>query len=314
MSFNLRYDNDGDKKDGYGWEVRLPAVLDQIKKHQPDIIGTQEALQHQLHQLKHALAAEGMNYSSCGSPRDRFLGCVPCGEHCAIFSNRSSLELVMHSTFALSETPACIGSRSWGSACPRIATYAWFRLEADMSSGLKEKEPTHTDDSDDGIGTQNVSCVLFLNTHLDHVSATARRMGAELILHVLEELEKVPPARCSEHLGTIVAGDFNSLQRNSRGVLEPPFSVFRSKGGFQDACSAFGARDSVPLHTFHGYKPESALHAKCPSTFRHGMVHGHIDWILWRGPLKLIDFQVDTTLRDGLPPSDHFPIIATFGV
>jgi hypothetical protein len=44
------------------------------------------------------------------------------------------------------------------------------------------------------------------------------------------------------------------------------------------------------------------------------MIHGHIDWILWRGPLKLLDFQVDTTLKDGLPPSDHFPIIATFGV
>ena len=288
MSFNLRYDNDADKKLGYGWEKRLPAVADQIMKHQPDIIGTQEGLQHQLHQLKQTLAANGLNYSSCGSPRDRFLGCVPCGEHCAILSRS---EAVMQSTFALSETPASVGSKSWGSSCPRIATYAWFRI------GL-------TEDS-------NESCILFLNTHLDHVSPRARRLGSELILHVLDELEKLPPPRC-QHLATIVAGDFNSLQRNHRGVAEPPFAVFRSFG-FKDTCSEFGARDS-PFFTFHGYKPASALHAKCPSTFRHGIIHGHIDWILWRGPLKLIDFQVDTTLRDGLPPSDHFPIIATFGV
>ena len=294
MSFNLRYDNDADKKHGYGWDKRLPAVVDQIMKHQPDIIGTQEGLLHQLHQLKQALAQIGMNYSSCGSPRDRFLGCVPCGEHCAIFS-RSSLEAVMQSTFALSETPSCIGSRSWGSGCPRIATYAWFRLDEMQTTG----------------NSDSAQCVLFLNTHLDHVSSRARRLGSELIIHVLDELEKIPPAHC-EHLATIVAGDFNSLQRNSRGVPEPPFAVFRSFG-FRDACSEFGARDS-PFSTFHGYKPASALHAKCPSTFRHGMIHGHIDWILWRGPLKLLDFQVDTTLKDGLPPSDHFPIIATFGV
>ena len=294
MSFNLRYDNDADKKHGYGWDKRLPAIVDQIMKHQPEIIGTQEGLLHQLHQLKQALAQIGMNYSSCGSPRDRFLGCVPCGEHCAIFS-RSSLEAVMQSTFALSETPSCIGSRSWGSGCPRIATYAWFRLDEVQTTG----------------NSDSAQCVLFLNTHLDHVSSRARRLGSELIIHVLDELEKIPPVTC-EHLATIVAGDFNSLQRNSRGVPEPPFAVFRSFG-FRDACSEFGARDS-PFSTFHGYKPASALHAKCPSTFRHGMIHGHIDWILWRGPLKLLDFQVDTTLKDGLPPSDHFPIIATFGV
>ena len=43
--------------------------------------------------------------------------------------------------------------------------------------------------------------------------------------------------------------------------------------------------------------------------------HAHIDWILWRGSdLKLVAFQVDTALSNGLPPSDHFPIVATFRV
>ena len=294
MSFNLRYDNNADKEQGLGWDKRLPAVVQQIMKHEPDIIGTQEGLQHQLHQLQQALMLQGMNYSSCGSPRDRFLGCFPCGEHCAIFSK---LQAVLQSTFALSETPACIGSNSWGSACPRIATYAWFQLRPESTPDGFSSSPS-------------VPCILFLNTHLDHVSSNARKLGSELIVRVLDELEKVPPPGC-QHVATIITGDFNSHQRNSDGVPETPFATFKSFG-FEDACSEF-ADSNCPFLTFHGYKPSVTLHAKCPMT-RHGMIHGHIDWILWRGSLKLIDFEVDTSLFNGLPSSDHFPIIATFQV
>lgn len=289
MSFNIRYDNLADKAHGNGWDTRLPMVVNQITKHSPDIVGTQEGLLHQLHQLKQALHEKGMNYSFCGSARERFLGCFPCGEHCAIFSSQS-LHSVVQASFALSETPSCIGSRSWGTGCPRIATYSWFQFSSSSA------------------------CVLFLNTHLDHVSQRARALGSELIVRVLDELEKAPPPAC-QHIATIVAGDFNSLQRDANGIPEAPFSAFRSFG-FRDACSEFGAR-SCPFLTFHGYKPASALHAQSPRNpatrpLRRGMIHGHIDWILWRGSLKLIDFEVDTTLQDGMPPSDHFPIIATF--
>ena len=300
MSFNLRYDNNADKEQGLGWDQRLPAVVQQIMKHEPDIIGTQEGLQHQLHQLQEALILQAMNYSSFGSPRDRFLGCFPCGEHCAIFSK---LQAVLQSTFALSETPACIGSNSWGSACPRIATYAWFQLQGpELSPALFSIDRFSS-------SSPSVPCILFLNTHLDHVSSKARKLGSELIVRVLDELEKTPPPQC-QHVATIVTGDFNSHQRNSHGVPENPFATFKSFG-FKDACSEF-ADSNCPFLTFHGYKP-SALHAKCPMT-RHGMIHGHIDWILWRGSLKLIGFEVDTTLFNGLPSSDHFPIVATFQV
>ena len=291
MSFNLRYDNQADKRHGHGWDTRLPLVVDQIAKHAPDIIGTQEGLLHQVNQLKQALGDKGMNYSVCGSARERFLGCFPCGEHCAIFSSEL-LQNVAQDSFALSETPSCIGSRSWGSGCPRIATYAWFTFSNTGSEGPADP----------------AGCVLFLNTHLDHVSQRARALSSELIVHVLEELEKAPPS--CKHIGTIVSGDFNSVQRDQHGTPEPPFSIFRSHG-FRDACSEFGARD-CPFLTFHGYKPTSAIHAKCPVSLRRGMTHGHIDWILWRGSLKLVDFEVDTSLRDAMPPSDHFPIIATF--
>ena len=278
MSFNLRYDNGEDRSVGLGWDKRLLAVVEQIKRHRPDLIGTQEALLHQLQELKHGLAAEGMNYSYCGSARERFLACFPCGEHCAIFSQ--GLEPVLQGTFALSETPSAIGSRSWDTGCPRVATYAWFRT----SSG----------------------CVLFLNTHLDHVSPKARALGAKLIVRLLDELESSAPC---EQVATIISGDFNSLQHKADGTLEAPFSAFH-QAGFRDACTEFGARD-CPFLTYHGYKPIAASHSTC-GIQGHRTLHGHIDWILWRGSLKLIDFKVDTALLQGLPPSDHFPIIATF--
>src|SRR5215475_12163355 len=37
-----------------------------------------------------------------------------------------------------------------------------------------------------------------------------------------------------------------------------------------------------------------------------------IDWILYRGPWRVIDAETVTSRRDGRYPSDHFPVVATF--
>ena len=43
MSFNLRYENRDDDRRGFGWERRLPLVAEVVMRHDPDILGTQEA-------------------------------------------------------------------------------------------------------------------------------------------------------------------------------------------------------------------------------------------------------------------------------
>ena len=45
MSFNIRYDNPSDDPD---WSTRLPAILDMLDERQPDVMGIQEGLHHQV--------------------------------------------------------------------------------------------------------------------------------------------------------------------------------------------------------------------------------------------------------------------------
>merc|ERR1712216_243862 len=169
---------------------------------------------------------------------------------------------------------------SWNSACPRIATTAW--LDIQQMPG---------------------SCLLFLNTHLDHRSQQARVMAAELIVSRLTELELQVPPGCKRHVGTIITGDFNCWQRDFNGNPNPCFKAFRD-AGFRDACSESG-QGQCPYESFHGWEPD-AVHQGSKQ------LHGHIDWILWRGSgLQLIDFQVVSACRTA---SDHFPVVARFRV
>merc|ERR1712113_1005546 len=131
-----------------------------------------------------------------------------------VFCRSESVKSLVQMTFALSEKPNQLGSKSWGSACPRIATVSWLRLE-----------------------THDPACVLLLNTHLDHRSRYARVESAKLIVARLQELEeKGPPASHCRHVGTIITGDFNCWQRNNEGSPNPCFQVFED-AGFYDACS-----------------------------------------------------------------------------
>ncbi|CAK0900746.1 unnamed protein product, partial [Prorocentrum cordatum] len=194
-----------------------------------DVVGTQEGLSHQLRELQGALAARGATYGCraarregagyVGVARDLLCRWIPAGEHCAIFYNQSSVECLGHGTFALSSTPERLGSKSWGTACPRIATYAWFRVR-EAGAG--------------GAAGPAGACILHLNTHLDHRSQEARALASRLIVSRVAELEaQGPPEGCGELAG----------------------SIFRT-AGFRDACAESSNDDLVPLCTFHAWQPE----------------------------------------------------------
>ncbi len=52
MSYNLRY---ASLTGANSWIIRRPLVKEMIERHQPDIIGTQEGLYHQLRQIEEDL-------------------------------------------------------------------------------------------------------------------------------------------------------------------------------------------------------------------------------------------------------------------
>jgi endonuclease/exonuclease/phosphatase family metal-dependent hydrolase len=155
MSYNIRYANRSDGKNG--WCKRKAKVTSLIKKYDPDIVGTQEALHKQLRYMKRKLEA----YNVVGVGRNDG---KKKGEYAAIFYNKDTFELQASNTFWLSETPEKPGSWGWDAAAIRIAT--WCRLKHIRTGKL----------------------LLVFNTHFDHVGKIARKNSAILIKEKIKEI------------------------------------------------------------------------------------------------------------------------------
>lgn len=173
-TYNIRYKNNGDKRDGNGWDLRRPVIADLIKFHDFDIFGAQEVLNEQLKDLSSSLS----NYGHIGVGRDNG---KEAGEYAPIFFKKEKLKLLKEGHFWLSEKTES-PNKGWDAALPRICTWGQFE---DINSGLK---------------------FYFFNTHFDHVGVTARRESSKLILRKIKELAGDEP--------TVLTGDFNVDQNN----------------------------------------------------------------------------------------------------
>jgi endonuclease/exonuclease/phosphatase family metal-dependent hydrolase len=169
LSFNIRYANpkDGDNT----WEHRRAAVAKIVES--AEIVGLQEALRSQLDDLR----AAG-DWAEVGVGRDDGKA---AGEYAAILYRPGRWKVVRSGTFWLSEQPESPGSKSWGTACTRVCT--WARLE--------------------GVGEVRAGRGLWVfNTHLDHVSAEARRRGVRIIAERIAGRGDAEPF--------VLTGDFNA--------------------------------------------------------------------------------------------------------
>ena len=123
----------------------------------------------------------------------------------------------------------------------------------------------------------------FFNTHLDHASPEARQKGTELIL-----------SRIAAHKGTgpvVLTGDFNAPEAD-------PLHAAIKEAGFGDVWRSLNA--STP--------PEEA------GTFNQftGVKNGsRIDYIYTTSDLKGSDSEIIRSSKNGVYPSDHFPVRAT---
>jgi len=176
MTYNIRYATESDGENQ--WEKRKAHLSDQLLFHAPDIFGVQEGLQLQLNFLDSQLT----NYTYLGVGRDD--GKIG-GEYCAIFYNKTKIDLLEHDTFWLSQTPE-MPSKDWDAAYKRICTYAHF---SDRATGIN---------------------FWVFNTHFDHIGDIAREKSAELIVQKAEELVQDGEA-------VFIMGDFN-LNENSKAI------------------------------------------------------------------------------------------------
>jgi len=123
------------------------------------------------------------------------------------------------------------------------------------------------------------SCKLIhVNTHFDF-KETVQKKSADLILKLLSAYP--------ENLPIIITGDFNA--HPGKGA----YQAFK-ENGFSEV---FDRNHTFTFHEFTGQGK-----------------HNHIDWILYRGPLKLIDKKIIRDSFEGKFPSDHFPVAARFEI
>ncbi len=152
MTFNIRYDNPGDKENA--WGVRKDDVVGMLMRYHPDFLGIQEGKYHQVEYLLEHLSG----YKYIGVGRDNG---AQEGEYCAIYYDSTKFELLAQETFWLSDTPDKV-SVGWDAAMERICTYGKFK------------------------DSQYGDTLHIFNTHFDHMGSTARSKSAELILQKIE--------------------------------------------------------------------------------------------------------------------------------
>ncbi|MET7639911.1 endonuclease/exonuclease/phosphatase family protein [Streptomyces sp. NPDC005438] len=168
MSFNLRY---AKRRSDQPWPRRRPVTRALLNTERPHLVGTQEGLCHQIHDIAEDLPD---HYDWIGVGR----GGGERGEYAAIFYDTRRLTALDHGHFWLSRRPERVASRSWGTSVERMVTWVLF--------------------SDRALGHQ----LLSANTHFDHRSARARRHSARLLA---ERLRALAP-----HTPRVVTGDFNT--------------------------------------------------------------------------------------------------------
>ena len=176
VAFNIRFDNPKDGENA--WPNRKEMVGKWIESESPDVIGLQEALRHQINDIKKVATA----YSEYGVGRDDGKS---RGEHCTILylKKRFTLDKKDCGTFWFSDTPEKIASKSWGNEIPRICT--WARL----------------------IHKKTGKGFYLYNVHYDHQSQSSRIGASNLIIERISN-------RKQSNEPIILMGDFNAAEKN----------------------------------------------------------------------------------------------------
>lgn len=205
MTYNLRY---ASSQAGEAWVDRRPVMQTLLTREAPDVFGTQEGLYQQLRDLAADLPDyEWIGLGRAGGSKDEF---------CAIYYRRDRFAPVAFDHFWLSDTPAVVGSMTWGNKYRRMAT--WVRLR-DRATG-REFE--------------------VWNTHFDHEVEEARQKSAALIRDRLAQVDPAVPV--------LLLGDFNCLAGASRA-----YEILTREAGLTDTWGAAPERRNAELNTFNGF-------------------------------------------------------------
>jgi endonuclease/exonuclease/phosphatase family metal-dependent hydrolase len=244
-TFNIRTPID---KPPNAWTCRVDRVRALIQRHGFDVMGLQEATEKQIDDV----LTEGWAYVGVGRDDGKRGGEASC-----IFYKKARFEVLDSGTFWLSETPEVVGSKSWDTACTRICT--WARM-TDRKTG---------------------KAFVYFNTHLDHVSPTAKENGMALILKRIQAIDKGIPV--------LLTGDMNS------GPESKPIAL--AKAVLKDAKAISRTPHTGPFGT------SNSFNFKKEKT-------GRIDYIFVSTGVSVLTHATLDDSENALYPSDHFPVVA----
>lgn len=252
MTYNIRLDVASDGINA--WPNRREFLANQIRYHLPDVVGTQEGRPNQIAWLYDNLT----EYAYFGEGRDG----NGQGEICALFYNRHRLSIAAAGNFWLSPTPS-VPSKGWDAAFNRVCTWARF---SDRSGGPD---------------------FYVLNTHLDHRGREARRRGVEVMLSVIDSLNR-------DSLPVFVMGDLN---------LKPETEPIRALAArFTDTYTVAPLRLG-PEGTFTGFRVDTNAGRRIDYVFA-----GNV-------PERAVrSYAVLTDAIQGRYPSDHRPVVVTLNL
>lgn len=222
MSFNIRIQFPADTG-RYNWESRKAGCVKAIKKHDPDILGLQEATLGQ----KSFLMKELQKYIMIdGSVKP---GTINEKSSCAfnpIFFRADRFELLDYGTFWLNEsqTPEMKG---WDAEYVRNAN--WVKLRFRKSGQI----------------------VFYFNTHFDNTGGKARLESSALVVEKIKEI-------AGDNAVVFVSGDLNTTSEDK--ALKPLTTYLQEaaktlkKADKAPSFNDFGRKGSKPLsidHIFH---------------------------------------------------------------
>ncbi|MBT3605406.1 MAG: endonuclease/exonuclease/phosphatase family protein [Candidatus Latescibacteria bacterium] len=203
MTCNIRCygGNDGDDH----WPHRKDFCAEVIQSRKPDLICFQEMWAEQFVDLK-PMFPEFDSYGMIDEPQTFY----PMN---TIFYRRDAFDYYSAGGYWLSETPHVTGSKSWDSACVRLAN--WLRLR-DRTSGKEFR---------------------VINTHLDHKGQVARENQARIIC---EDAVAYP-----DDYPQILTGDLNCDAHNAA------IGVLRDRGWTDTYGAVHGTE--TPGFTYHAF-------------------------------------------------------------
>ncbi len=215
MTYNVPRNNEHIEPVGVNTlDMRFAALAELVNKVRPDVLGMQEPTNADLWMFLKNLDG----YAMIGVGREDGM---ERGQYTLILYRTDKFYVEKHGFYFLSKTPEVMGSKDWGSSCSRLATWGIFRDKVTKAR------------------------FLYTNTHLDHISDSARTNQ----MRVIKEHMRALVAE-NGTMPMMITGDFNVSQTTQGAYVNATTLHIPMNDAWLVAEKQEGLKYSFPAHDY----------------------------------------------------------------